>query len=320
MIVGLDVMGGDNAPVVTIKGAVLAKKELPTTDKIALIGDKKVILELLEEEKSDPAEFCLFHAPDVIGMGESPARAFLQKPRSSISVGYNLLKRKIINAYASAGSSGAMLAGSIYTVNTIQGIIRPCTTAIVPKIDGGVVIFLDVGTIPDAKPDVLYQFGILGSVYAKYVHNIKNPKVGLLNIGEEEKKGNLVAQSTFQLMKNSKDFNFIGNVEGRDFFKNKTDVIVCDGYSGNVILKLLEEMYFVMHKRGLTDDYFERYNYENYGGTPILGINGSVVLGHGISNDIAIKNMIVMAKNVHEANLSLKIKKALFKFSQRNGS
>ncbi|MDD3742986.1 MAG: phosphate--acyl-ACP acyltransferase, partial [Lentimicrobiaceae bacterium] len=174
---------------------------------------------------------------------------------------------------------------------------------------------IDVGTNPDAKPDVMYQFGLLGSLTAKSVYNIKHPRVGLLNIGHEEGKGNLLAQASFHLMKSSKDFNFIGNLESRDLFRNKADVIVCDGFTGNILLKNIEGLYRMMSKRGLRDDYFDRFNYENYGGTPILGINGTVIVGHGISNDVAIKNMIFLARDVYQAKLASKIKRALSKVS-----
>jgi glycerol-3-phosphate acyltransferase PlsX len=170
---------------------------------------------------------------------------------------------------------------------------------------------IDIGTNPDAKPDMMYQFAVIGSIYARYVHRIAKPRVALLNIGEEEEKGNINCQSAYHLMKESKDFNFIGNIEGRDLLKNKTDVIVCDGYTGNIILKTIESVYRILDKRNLLDDYFSRFNYENYGGTPILGINGTVIMGHGISNDIAIKNMVLLSRDVYVARLSGKIKSAL---------
>ena len=318
MKVGLDVMGGDLAPKATIKGAILAQKELPPEDRIVLIGDESIIRATLLEFGARPDDFEIVHASEVIGMGEHPTKAFLRKPDSSISVGYNLLKHKKIDAFASAGSSGAMLVGSIFSVNTIQGIIRPCTSALLPQEAGGISILLDVGTNPDAKPDVMYQFALIGSIYAQSVHHIKNPRVALLNIGEEEEKGNLLSQSAHMLMKGSKDFNFIGNLEGRDLLRNKADVIVCEGFTGNIILKNIEAMYRIMLKRGLGDEYFDRFNYENYGGIPILGINSTVIVGHGISNEKAIKNMILEARSVHKAHLAHKIRLALMKFSNEN--
>jgi len=315
MKVGLDVMGGDFAPKSTISGALLARGEFSGEDKIVLIGPEELIREELKEAGGNPDDFIIEHAPDVIGMGEHPTRAFTQKPRSSIAHGFHLLKHDHIDAFASAGNSGAMMVGAIYSVNTIQSIIRPTSSVIVPKENGKISILLDVGTNPDAKPDVLYQFGILGSIYAQHVHHIENPRVGLLNIGAEPEKGNILCQSAYQLMKDSRDFNFVGNIEGRDVFKDKTDVIVCDGFTGNVILKLMESVYRMLVKRGLRDDYIDSMNYENYGGTPLLGVNSSVIVGHGISNDIAIKNMIHLAREVHNAQLSKKIQKALLNFS-----
>jgi phosphate acyltransferase len=311
MRIGLDVMGGDFAPIATIEGAILAQKELAPNDRIILIGPATTINTLLQDRGVDAGAFDIVHAPDTIGMGEHPTKALIKKPESSIGIGFHLLKHKKIDAFASAGNSGAMLVGSIFSVNTIQGIIRPCTSAIFPQENGGVNIMIDIGTNPDAKPDMMYQFAVLGSIYAKYVHQIRNPRIGLLNIGEEEEKGNINCQSTYHLMKESRDFNFIGNIEGRDLFRNKADVIVCDGYTGNIVLKTVESVYRIMHKRDLVDDYFSRFNYENYGGTPILGINGTVIMGHGISNDLAIKNMILLGKSVFQARLSTKIKSAL---------
>lgn len=203
----------------------------------------------------------------------------------------------------------------MYSVNTVPGVIRPSISSIIPKENGGLSLLLDVGANPDSKPDVLYQFAILGSIYAKSVLGINNPKVGLLNIGEEEEKGNLQCQATFQLMKDTKDFNFVGNVESRELFKDKIDVFVCDGFVGNIILKQIEAMYRLLVKRNLTDDYIKRFNYENYGGSVILGINSSVVIGHGISNDIAVKNMILLSKDVVLSKLSSKIKSAMSKYA-----
>lgn len=315
MKIGLDVMGGDFAPKATIKGACLALQELPSSDHIVLFGPKEVILEELKQCGTDPSKFIIIDSPEVIGMGEHPTKAISQKPKSSISLGFYMLKTGEIQSFSSAGNSGAMVVGSMYSVSTIQGIIRPCTSVVVPKENGGIGVLLDVGTITDTKPDVMYQFGILGSLYAEHIYKIKNPRVALLNLGTEEEKGNLLCQASFTMMKDSKDFNFIGNVEGRDILKDKADVIVCDGYTGNVVLKLLESFYRLLVKRGVKDEYIDRMNYENYGGTPLLGINSTVIVGHGISNDIAIKNMILLSKEVHEAGLSNKIQKALQQFS-----
>lgn len=311
MKIGLDVMGGDFAPVATLSGAMLALDVVSPKDQIVLIGDESIILAELEKKNVDPSLFSIVHAEEVIGMSEHPTRALVRKPHSSISIGFDMLKHKHIDAFAGAGSSGAMLVGSIYSVNNIQGVIRPCTSTVLPQEAGGISLLVDVGTNPDAKPDVMYQFGLLGSILAECLYKINKPRVALLNIGQEEAKGNLSSQAAFQLMNNSKDYNFIGNIEGRDILRNKADVIVCDGFTGNILLKNIEGMFRIIMKHGLADDYFNRFNYEQYGGTPILGINSSVIVGHGISNDIAIKNMLILARDIFYAKLPQRIKKAL---------
>ena len=315
MNIGLDIMGGDYAPDATLQGAILAARALSNTDKLFLFGDKQQIESWLADKEYDPARFEIVDAPEVIGMNEQPLKAFKQKPRSSISIGFGYLKKGIIDGFSSAGNSGAMVVGSMYSIETIQGVLRPCTAVVIPKENGGSTILLDIGTNPDPKPEMMYQFGVLGSFFASQVYDMQNPRVGLLNIGEEAEKGNLLTQSSYKLMDGSKHFNFIGNVEGRDILSDIADVLVCDGFTGNVIIKQLESMYSLLRRRNFHDDFVERMNYENFGGTPILGIKSTVVVGHGISNSLAIKNMILLTKNVHEANLSLKIEAELQKHS-----
>lgn len=310
MKIGIDIMGGDFAPDATVSGAILAYNELPQNVRLVLIGDKEQIISSLTEKGADFNNFDIVHASEVISMGEHPTKAFTQKPNSSISIGFHLLKEGGIDGFASNGNTGAMLVGSMFSVKTIPGVIRPCITSLLPKENGETGLILDVGINADCKPDVLYQFAILGSLFAEHVYGIKKPKVGLLNIGEEPEKGNLISQATHSLMKDTKDFNFIGNVEGRDIFNDMADVIVCDGFTGNVVLKQAEALYTMIKKRGLSDAYFDRFNYENYGGTPVLGINSTVMIGHGISNDIAVKNMLLLTKDIVEAKLSDKIKQA----------
>lgn len=310
MKLGLDISGGDFYPSSPVKGAIWAQKELPSDVRLVLIGKQEEILAELAKEGVSPDLFDIVHAPDVLGMGEHPAKAFPKKPESSIAVGFKLLATGKIDAFASTGNTGAMLVGSMFTVKAVPGVIRPCITSLFPRENGNVGILLDVGSNADCKPDVLYQFGILGSLFAQYVYNIENPKVGLLNIGEEEEKGNLTTQAAHVLMKDSKHFNFIGNVEGRDLFSEKVDVIVCDGFTGNVVLKQAEAFYTMVKRRGIKDPYFDRFNYELYGGSPVLGINSSVIIGHGSSSPLAIKNMMLLAKDTVQAGLSDKIKKA----------
>jgi glycerol-3-phosphate acyltransferase PlsX len=311
MKIGIDILGGDFAPDANMSGAVLARKELPTEATLVLLGDKEQIFSGLSALGANPEDFEIIHAPDVITMHDHPTRAIPQKPNSSIAVGFDLLANKKIDVFASTGNTGAMLVGAMYKINTIPGIIRPCITSVLPSIDGTQAILLDVGANADCKPDVLYQFAVVGSLYSKYVYGIENPRVALLSIGEEETKGNLTTVATHKLLAESDDLNFVGNVEGRDLFVGKADVVVCDGFTGNIVLKQAEGMYGLLRKRGIKDDeYFNRFNYENYGGTPILGVKGNVIIGHGISNDVAVKNMILHAYEVASSGLTSKISEA----------
>ena len=310
MKIGLDIMGGDYAPHSTLHGALLASKQLSTDEKIVLIGDSNVAKEILQLNNAELSLFEFIHADDQIAMNEHSTKAIRKKPNNSISVGFEALKNGDIDVFSSAGNSGAMLVGSMFSVGPIKGVIRPCITSVLPKENGSVGLILDVGVNADCKPDVLFQFAILGSLFAENVYGLKNPKVGLLNIGEEKGKGNLLTQAAFQLLEDNDDINFIGNVEGRDLFNEKADVIVCDGFTGNVVLKQAESFFTILAKRNLLDNYFKRFNYENYGGTPVLGVSGNVLIGHGISNDKAIKNMILLGKDLIHSNLTKKIKTA----------
>jgi len=310
MKVGLDIMGGDFAPEATIKGAILATKSIPEGVILVLIGDKEKIIEIDEFKDLVSPKVEIVHTSEFIHMGEHPAKAFAKKPDASIVIGFKLLQTGKIDGFLSAGNTGAMLVGAMQVVKSIPGIIRPCISVALPKHNNKHTIVLDVGINPDSKPDVLYQYAILGSLYAEYIYNTHSPKVGLLNIGKEEEKGNLLTKTTYQAMKDTADFNFIGNVEGNDIFNEKVDVIVCDGFVGNVILKQVEAFYDLIKKRESYDEFFEKYNYVDYGGSPILGINAPVVIGHGISNDMAIKNMIINTINVIKANLVDKFKEA----------
>jgi glycerol-3-phosphate acyltransferase PlsX len=308
MKIGLDIMGGDFAPKNCLDGAIMALESLDPGVKMVLIGDSEKAKAYLKEQNVAEDKFEFVHATDVIEMGEHPTKALAQKPQSTISVGFKLLKENEIQCFASAGNTGAMLVGSMFSVKAVPGVIRPCITSLLPKENGGFGIVLDVGTNADCKPDVLYQFAILGSIFAKEVYKINNPKVGLLNIGEEPEKGNLVAQAAHALMKDTRDFNFIGNVEGQEVFQDKADVIVCEGFTGNVLLKTAEAFYSMIKKRNRSDEFFDQFNYELYGGTPILGINSNVMIAHGKSTALAFKNMMVLSKDIVEANLNEKIK------------
>lgn len=310
MRIGVDIMGGDFAPKKTIHGAILAQKEFTQDVKIVLFGDKKIIISELKKHNESSSNFEIIDCSQVIEMDEHAIKSFKSKPESSITKGFEYLANNKIDSFASAGNTGAMFVGGYYSVKAISGVIRPCICSILPKINGGVTVLLDVGANADCKPDVLYQFGILGSLYAKYVYGIKDPKVSLLNLGEEKSKGNMLTQTTYDLMLGTKDYKFIGNIESRDLFDSNTDVIVCDGFTGNIVLKQAEAFYDLVNKRKIKDSYFERFNYENYGGTPVLGVNGNVLIGHGISSPKAIKNMILLGRDLVNAKLTEKIKTA----------
>lgn len=312
MKIGVDAMGGDFAPDVVISGAILAQKQLLPDQKIVFFGNKELIEELLKKADANPLDFDIIHSTEVIGMADHPAKAFQKKPDSSIAKGFMALASGKIDGFAGAGSTGAMLVGAMYTIKTIPGIIRPAIAGFIPVNGNKVNLLLDVGVNPDCRPDVLYQYGILGSLYAKLVFNVENPRVALLNIGEEEEKGNLVSKSAYELMKDNKDFTFTGNIEGHQLFSNaKADVIVCDGFVGNVVLKQAEAFYHLYKKMNCENAYMERFNAENYGGTPILGVNSPVIIGHGASNPKAIMNMILQTREVIGSGLCLKIKEAL---------
>ena len=310
MKIGLDIMGGDFAPEAAVLGAIASCEVLLPNEHLVLIGDKNVALKILQDNNFDIGRFEYIHTTEVIGMAEHPTRAIAQKPDSSIATGFRMLKEGLLDSFASAGNTGAMLVGAMFSVKPIPGIMRPAIAGIVPKLKGGHGIILDVGANADCKPEALNQFGILGSLMAESLYHINNPKVGLINIGEEEEKGNLLSQAAFALMKEKKQFNFIGNVEGRDLFDDRADVFVCDGFTGNVILKLAENFYEVAKQKGIDDEFFDRFNYEQYGGSPVLGVNAPVVIGHGISNPQAIKSMIMLSRNTVESGLIEKIKQA----------
>lgn len=313
MRIGLDVMGGDFAPDVVIEGAVDVAGLLKPDEKLVLIGDEAAIYRKLTELQAEPSLFEIIHTSQVIEMGDHPAKAFSQKKDSSIGIGYGMLKNGDLDGFCSAGNTGAMLVGASYTVNVIPGILRPALATLIPCVDNRDAVILDVGLNPDCKPDVLLQYGILGSVYARYVMGRENPTVGLLNIGEEETKGTSAIKAAYELLKEYPGLNFVGNIEGNSLFmESMTDVIVCDGFVGNVVLKMSEAFYHVYKSRNLKgDSFFDRMDWENIGGTPIVGINANVVIGHGISRRRAIKNMILQTRGVVKANLAQKIKEAV---------
>lgn len=304
-------MGGDYAPKSVVCGAILAQKELSSEDKIVLFGRKNDILQIISEQGADSNLFEIVHTEEVIDMHDKPIKALSQKTDSSLVVGFSHLKAGKIDSFASAGSTGAMLVGAMYSVGVMENVIRPCLAALVPKEKGGVTVLVDVGVNPDAKPELLDQFGLLGSIYAKCALGIDAPKVALANIGEEEEKGNAQTLAAHKLMKANSRYNFVGNAEPIEIFKSNADVIVCDGFVGNMLMKHTEAFARVIAKRGLVDEYIARFNYEIYGGLPLLGANGVVVIGHGISNEKAIKSMILQSKKIYQSGITEQLKVAL---------
>ncbi|MEM9982635.1 MAG: phosphate--acyl-ACP acyltransferase, partial [Bacteroidota bacterium] len=295
-----------------IEGALLAAKELTEEVKLVLVGIKDTIEAILKDFGYEGEQLEIVHANEVVEMGDNPTKALSQKPQSSIAIGYHLLQSGKVDAFCGAGNTGAMHVGAMFSIKPIEGVLRPALISHVPRIDGSIGVLLDVGANTDCKPEVLNQFGQLGYLYAKHVLEVVHPKVALMNLGEEEKKGNLHAQAAHQLLKENDQINFVGNIEGRNlFFPDKADVIVCDGFTGNIVLKMAESIYDIAVKRGIHDEFFDHLNYEDIGGSPILGINGNVIIGHGISSAIAVRNMLLLAKKMAEVNLSVSIKNAL---------
>jgi len=312
MKIAVDAMGGDFAPEAIVEGAVMAATELPDNVVIVLIGKQSVVQELIQKYGAETAtNIELVNADDVIEMSEHPTKALSQKPNSSIGIGFKLLKDGQVNAFCSAGNTGAMHVGALFSIKAIEGVMRPCIAGFVPQITGGHAVMLDIGANADCKPEMLAQFGEIGSIYAQYIFGIDRPRVALMNIGTEEQKGSLVAQAAHQLLKDSRKINFVGNIEGGDLFAGKTDVIVTDGFTGNVMFKLGESFYQVAKERNISDEFLDKTNYESVGGSPILGVNGNVIIAHGISSPLAIKNMIGLAIRQVESDAYTKIAHAL---------
>ncbi|MEP6845597.1 MAG: phosphate acyltransferase PlsX [Panacibacter sp.] len=311
MNIAFDMMGGDFAPLEAVKGLQVYLSGTSSPATIFCLGDEAVLQPLLHEYNISGDHIRVVHAPEIIGYNEPPTKALKEKPNSSISIGFGLLAKGKADAFISAGNTGAMLVGTMYTIKTIEGVLRPTIPTIVPKLNGATGLLLDVGLNVDCKPEHLNHFAILGSQYAQHILNIDNPRVGLLNVGEEEGKGNLLCKETYPLLKENNKINFIGNIEGRDVFQDKADVVVCDGFTGNVILKLAESVYDVALNRNVHDDaYFNRFHYEQYGGTPVLGVTKPVIIGHGISNDKAFMNMISTAEKMITTQLCARIQES----------
>jgi glycerol-3-phosphate acyltransferase PlsX len=305
-------MGGDFAPKEVIDGAYLAVKELDV--KIILVGPLNILENEIKRFKDWPANSIVLHeATEVVTMGESPSNSFRKKKNSSIRVGLNLVKEKKADAFVSAGNTGAVMTASLLVLGKVKNIDRPAITAILPTKQSRAVV-LDMGSTVDCKASHLAEFAQMGNIFSKHILQIDHPKVGLLNIGEEEEKGNSVTQEAYSIIKGL-DLNFVGNIEGKDIFEGKADVVVCDGFVGNSLLKfgegvvdLISTFFKSEAKKSLLSlvglcvlspafkRFRKRFDYAEYGGAPLLGVNGVSVVAHGKSHAVAIKNAIYQAK------------------------
>lgn len=306
--IGLDMMGGDYAPLEAVKGVALFLAENAEDVQLVLIGDEEKIKAETAINHLPEAKYKIVHAQQVIEMHEHPTKALKEKQQSSIAVGFHLLSTGKMDAFISAGNTGAMMVGALFSIKAIEGVIRPTIGAYMPRESGKLGLLVDVGLNADCKPENLNQFAVLGSLFAEHILKIDNPKTGLVNLGEEEGKGNLLAQASYPLLKENTHINFIGNIEGRDILLDKADVMVCDGFTGNVILKMAESLHDIAKRRNIQDEHFDRFNFESYGGVPVLGVAKPVIIGHGISGSKAFMNMIKIAARMIETDLSQKIK------------
>ena len=306
--IGLDAMGGDFAPEVAFKGAIMALEVIDTNSRIVLFGDEERICQLLELEGADTSDFDIVPTTEVIKMGDHPVRAFQQKSNSSIVIGFHHLAKGKIDGFASGGSTGAMMVGAMQVIKVIEGVIRPTIAVQI-----GDKILLDVGLNVDCKPDVLEQYALIGSIYAKSL-GVESPRVALLNIGSEPTKGNLQSKAAHELLElgnESGRYHFVGNIEASQLFTQESaDVFVCDGFVGNTVLKLIEGIYSIYAETEVSHPTFDKLNYENAGGTPVLGINAPVVIGHGKSTAQAIKNMILSTERTIQNNMVERLKEA----------
>ncbi|RJQ43340.1 MAG: phosphate acyltransferase PlsX [Nitrospiraceae bacterium] len=315
MKIALDAMGGDYAPATTVEGAVEALFENPDLSVI-LIGDENEIYAELKKKNYTGLQVSIKHASQTVEMDESPLAALRKKKDSSLRVAIDLVKNGHADAIVSAGNSGVVMATALHVLGKIPGIERPAIAAVMPTLKGRFVL-IDAGANVDCKPVHLHQFAIMGEAYARYIFDIKSPKIGLLGIGEEDAKGNELTRETFKLLRNSK-MNFLGNVEGKDIFAGEADVVVCDGFVGNIALKISEglaEAMAKMLKREISErasgrigylffkdalkNFKKKTDYSEYGGAPLLGISRPCIISHGRSTSKAIKNAVKLAANLH---------------------
>lgn len=326
--VAVDAMGGDNAPVETVKGAVEAINQDKRV-KVYLLGQEAVIKEELQKYTYDASQLEIVHAQEVIETAEPPVMAIRKKKDSSIVKGMKLVKEGTCDAFVSAGSSGAVLVGGQVIVGRIKGVERPPLAPLIPT-EKGASILIDCGANVDARPSHLVQFAKMGSIYMENVVGVRNPRVAIVNVGAEEEKGNALVKETFPLLKECKDINFIGSIEARDIPSGYADVIVCEAFAGNIVLKLYEGVAATLLKQvkaGLMTSLrskigallikpalkqtMKTFSLEEYGGAPLLGLNGLVVKTHGSSKAVEIKNSILQCIAFKEQKINEKIKEKI---------
>jgi glycerol-3-phosphate acyltransferase PlsX len=311
MKIAIDMMGGDFAPAEAVNGIKRLQDSGFAGMHLLLLGQEEVVAPLLRKAGISSSWTTMVHCPEVIGYHDHPVKALKEKPNASIPTGFGMLAKQKADAFISAGNTGAMLVGSMFALKPLEGLLRPTIATIIPREHGKTGLLLDVGINSDCKPENLNQFAAMGAAYAGIILGVENPRVGLLNIGEEEGKGNQLAQNTYPLLKQNPNINFIGNIEGRDILEDTADVVVCDGFTGNILLKLLESIYPITKRQGIEHPYFDRFHFEQYGGTPVLGIEKPVIIGHGVSGEEAFKNMILLSQKIIETNFIDKLKSRL---------
>ncbi len=327
MRIAIDAMGGDHAPDEIVAGAVEAAKQLEKEDELILVGPEDLVRSKMAEAGFRKGPLTVVDAPDTIGMDESPVESLRSKPKSSISVMAKLAKHGQADAVISAGNTGACVAAFQMRMRTLPGVNRPGIAVVFPMSAGPVTI-CDVGANIACKPINLYQYGLMSSVYSSAILGIAQPRVGLMSIGEEDTKGNEVVKRTRELLRSDPRMNFIGNIEGRDIFRGVCDVVVCEGFVGNVILKLTEgavDGLFRAIKQELMQEkarlalkfkpiimrVYQKHDYNEYGGAPLLGINGTALICHGSSKARTIRNAVFAAKNCHTQKINDKITECL---------
>lgn len=310
--IGIDAFGGDNAPEVVVRGAILALEHISADDRIVLFGNREAIESVLKAEGCSVDMFDIVHTSERIEMGDHPTEGFRRKRDSSIVVGFNHLASGEIDAFAGAGSTGAMMVGAMMVAKPLNGVLRPAIAISIAAVNGKPVTILDIGINVDCRPEVLEQYAVIGSVYASDVLGLENPRVALLNIGQEGSKGNAQAKVAYSLMAEAAAqgrYNFVGNVESSHILAGDVaDVVVCDGFVGNIVLKLIEGLYSINAKQGLVNDFWQGLNYEHTGGTAVLGVDKVVTIGHGKSTPEAVKNMILSARHSVKTGLVEKLK------------